>query len=226
MPDASALEVEEFAVTDDEFAGDAAAFGFGDLDVDDDLAPKAVAGWIYIYDRATGKLLCHSPNMIPHENLFAQPRAKDVRMLPGANGGVEWSPGAFNAETKMAYFVNLHQPMNYAVKTTSWDKGRLWLTGAFTSIPGEQQWGNICAIDTTTGKIAWSTKTKNPMISGAMTTAGGLVFAGEGNGMFSALDAKSGKILWGFQAGAGRTRRRWRSKSTVSRMSRSAATSS
>jgi len=39
----------------------------------------------------------------------------------------------------MAYFVNLHQPMNYAVKTTSWDKGRLWLAGAFTSIPGEQQ---------------------------------------------------------------------------------------
>jgi len=51
--------------------------------------PKAVAGWTYIHDRATGKLLCRSPNMIPHENLFAQPRVEDVRMLPGANGGVE-----------------------------------------------------------------------------------------------------------------------------------------
>lgn len=160
-------------------------------------------GWTYVHDRASGKLLRRSANMIPHENLFAQPTEEGVRMLPGANGGVEWSPGAYNPDTKMSYFVNLHQPMNYAVKHTSWDKGRLWLAGAFTSIPGEQQWGNICAVDTTNGKIAWSTKTENPMISGAMTTAGGLVFAGEGNGAFSALDAKTGKIVWSFQAGAG-----------------------
>ena len=34
-------------------------------------------------------------------------------------------------------------------------------------------------------------------------TAGGLVFAGEGNGQFKAYDAETGSVLWNFQAGAG-----------------------
>jgi glucose dehydrogenase len=41
------------------------------------------------------------------------------------------------------------------------------------------------------------------MIGGILTTAGGLVVAGEANGRFRAYDAKSGKVLWTFQAGAG-----------------------
>ena len=41
------------------------------------------------------------------------------------------------------------------------------------------------------------------MMGGALATAGNLVFAGEGNGQFDALDAKTGKTLWHFQLGAG-----------------------
>ncbi|MBV8400536.1 MAG: PQQ-binding-like beta-propeller repeat protein [Acetobacteraceae bacterium] len=64
-------------------------------------------GWVYVHNRETGKLIRRSPNMIPHENLFALPTEKGVRMLPGANGGVEWSPGAYSPQTKDAYYVNL-----------------------------------------------------------------------------------------------------------------------
>jgi alcohol dehydrogenase (cytochrome c) len=46
-------------------------------------------------------------------------------------------------------------------------------------------------------------KTQQPMIGGILATAGGLVFTGEGNGMFKAYDAKTGAMLWDFQAGAG-----------------------
>ena len=42
-----------------------------------------------------------------------------------------------------------------------------------------------------------------PMIGGALATAGGLVFTGEGDGWFRAYDAKSGEVLWSFFAGAG-----------------------
>lgn len=41
------------------------------------------------------------------------------------------------------------------------------------------------------------------MIGGALATAGNLVFTGEGNGHFNAYDARTGKRLWTFQAGAG-----------------------
>jgi glucose dehydrogenase len=44
---------------------------------------------------------------------------------------------------------------------------------------------------------------EQPMVGGALATAGGLVFTGEGNGYFDAFDAKTGEILWRFPCGAG-----------------------
>ena len=41
------------------------------------------------------------------------------------------------------------------------------------------------------------------MIGGTLTTAGGLTFTGEGNGLFKAYDSATGNVLWQFQAGAG-----------------------
>jgi glucose dehydrogenase len=41
------------------------------------------------------------------------------------------------------------------------------------------------------------------MIGGILATAGGLVFAGEGNGKFAAYNSSTGKELWSFHAGAG-----------------------
>ena len=59
------------------------------------------------------------------------------------------------------------------------------------------------AVDYNTGKVSWSVKTSLPMIGGALATAGGVVFAGEANGQFNAYDARDGKTLWSFSAGAG-----------------------
>ena len=70
-------------------------------------------------------------------------------------------------------------------------------------IPGGGRLGNITAVNYNTGKIAWQVKTPQPMIGGILATAGGLVFAGEGNGWFKAYNSANGKVLWQFQAGAG-----------------------
>jgi glucose dehydrogenase len=93
--------------------------------------------------------------------------------------------------------------MTYHVESTPYPGGKLWLGGAFKVIPGEKQAGNVTAVDYNTGKIRWQVQTPQPMIGGIMATAGGLVFTGEGNGWFRAYDAKDGKVLWSFQAGAG-----------------------
>ena len=103
----------------------------------------------------------------------------------------------------MVYYVNLHQPMTYTVKKEPWRQGQLWLGGAFTAIPGEDQWGNVTAVNVDTGEIVWQARTEDPMIGGALTTAGNLVFAGEGNGSFNAYNAATGRKLWSFQGGAG-----------------------
>lgn len=161
------------------------------------------SGHVYVHNRKTGELIRFSEAMIPQENMWVLPTAQGARMLPGANGGVEWSPMAFNPKTRLAYALNLHQPMTYHVEAAQYPGGKLWLGGAFKVIPSEKQWGRVAAVNVDTGKMAWKYDTEQPLMGGALTTAGNLVFFGEGNGLFKALDATSGKMLWQFQCGAG-----------------------
>jgi alcohol dehydrogenase (cytochrome c) len=160
-------------------------------------------GHVYVHNRDDCSLIRFSDAMVAQENMWVLPTKEGARMLPGANGGVEWSPMAVNPELALAYAVNLHQPMTYHVESSPYPDGKLWLGGAFKVIPTEEQFGNITAVDYNTGKIKWQVKTPQPMMGGAFTTAGGLMFTGEANGWFRAYDAESGKILWSFQAGAG-----------------------
>ena len=160
-------------------------------------------GHVYVHNRRNCNLIRFSEAMVPQENMWVLPTKEGKRMLPGANGGVEWSPMTVDASQGLVYAINLHQPMTYHVESTPYPGGKLWLGGAFKVIPSEQQWGNVTAVDYNTGKIRWKVKTAQPMIGGIMATAGGLVFTGEGNGAFKAYDSATGNVLWTFQAGAG-----------------------
>src|SRR5215510_2356276 len=176
-------------------------------DKDGNVVPGVIhggkTGHVYVHNRKDCSLIRFSDAMVAQENMWVLPTPEGARMLPGANGGVEWSPMTVNPDLGLSYAINLHQPMNYHVESTPYPKGKLWLGGAFKVIPAEEQWGNVTAVDYHTGKIRWQVKTPQPMIGGALATAGGLVFAGEGNGHFKAYDAETGAILWKFQAGAG-----------------------
>ncbi|HEX7812034.1 MAG TPA: PQQ-dependent dehydrogenase, methanol/ethanol family [Burkholderiales bacterium] len=161
-------------------------------------------GFVYVHDRATGELIRFSDAMVPQENVWVLPTKEGKRMLPGANGGVEWNPMAFNPKTRLTYAANLHQPMTYHVEEAEYPGGdKLWLGGAFKVIPSEKQWGRLAAVNIDTGKMEWKADTDQPLMGGVLATAGNLVFTGEGNGSFNAYDAKNGKKLWSFNAGAG-----------------------
>lgn len=160
-------------------------------------------GFVYVHNRKDCSLIRFSDPMVAQENMWTLPTADGVRMLPGANGGVEWSPMAVNPKLALTYAVNLHQPMTYQVQSSPYPDGKLWLGGAFKVIPTETSFGNVTAVNYNTGKIKWQVKTPEPMMGGPLTTAGDLVFAGEANGWFRAYNAESGKILWSFQCGAG-----------------------
>ncbi len=161
-------------------------------------------GHVYVHDRKDCSLIRFSQAMIPQENMWVLPTTEGARMLPGANGGVEWSPMSYDAKSRLAIALNLHQPMTYHVEPAKYPGGsKLWLGGAFKVIPGEKQWGRVAAVNIDTGKIAWKHDTEQPLIGGGLATAGGLYFFGEGNGSFNALDSKTGKKLWSFNCGAG-----------------------
>ena len=166
------------------------------------VAQAGKTGWVDMMRRDDGRSLRRSQAFVPQQNMFALPTPKGTRMLPGANGGSEWSPAAFSPETGYLYVLGLHQPMNYKVKQEPFRPPALWLGGAFVGT-GEPQYGLFSAVDLKSGKVAWQKRVKDPMIGGAVVTGGGVVFTGTKDRQFLAFDAKSGKQLWSYQANGG-----------------------
>ena len=152
-------------------------------------------GWFYIVNRATGALIRRSqPFVLQNKNMFG---VKSV--LPGANGGSEWSPPAYSPQTGRVYVLGINQLMDFAISSAKDAPGMIHTGSVFTNVQKPKiQTGTFSAIDVNTGRIAWQHTTAKPMIGGALTTGGGLVFAGEAGGMFAAYDAKSGAQLWSY----------------------------
>lgn len=160
-------------------------------------------GWFYVHDRYTGKLLFKSEPFVPQENLFARPSAEGVRIAPAAAGGANWSPVAYHPDLGLAYVAAMHRPMRYRIHETS-AAGKTAARSTSMEMTDEPVWGTLTAIDLRQGgKIRWQHRTAQPLLGGVLATAGDLVFIGEGDGHLSALDARSGRLLWQFQCGAG-----------------------
>ena len=168
-------------------------------------AEAGKVGWVYILDRRTGKLIRRSdPYVMMSKNMFSMPTRAGVDMLPGANGGAEWSPPAYSPQTHYLYILAMDQLMRFTTKPAPSAPGLIRLGSAFTNVaPGGIQDGPFVALDVETGKVAWQYKAPQPLIGGALATAGNVVFMGEGNGWFDAFNAKSGDRVWRYNLGAG-----------------------
>ena len=168
-------------------------------------AEAGKVGWVFIVDRRTGKLIRKSdPYVMMSKNMFTTPTKEGVNMLPGANGGAEWSPPAYSPQTHYLYILAMNQLMKFTTKPAEAGPGLIRLGSAFTNVaPGGIQDGPFVALDVETGKIAWQYKAPQPLIGGALATAGNLVFMGEGNGWFNAFNAKTGERLWRYNLSAG-----------------------
>ena len=68
---------------------------------------------------------------------------------------------------------------------------------------GGTDYGHLSAVDIHTGEIRWRYKDPEPMMAGALSTAGGVVFTGNRDGFALALDAATGELLWKFRMGGG-----------------------
>ena len=176
-------------------------------------------GHVYVHDRKDCSLIRFSDAMVAQENMWVLPTPEGARMLPGANGGVEWSPMTVNPALGLTYAINLHQPMTYHVQSSPYPDGKLWLGGAFKVIPSEQQSGNITAVDYNTGKIRWQVKTPQPMIGGILATAGGVVFAGEATAASELMTQRTGKCCGPSTPALASTPRRLHIASAVSNTS-------
>ncbi|HET7622785.1 MAG TPA: PQQ-dependent dehydrogenase, methanol/ethanol family [Gemmatimonadaceae bacterium] len=168
------------------------------------VAQAGKVGWVYILDRRTGKRIHRSEGFVPHENTFAAPTPEGVRIMPGMGGGNNNAPPSYSPKTGLMYVSGIVEPILFILAPQKLREGVKWEGGQH--LPLAPATGTLTAIDVATGKIRWQKETEKRMLgTGTMTTAGGLLFYGEQQGVFNAADAETGKILWTARTG-GRVR--------------------
>jgi PQQ-dependent dehydrogenase (methanol/ethanol family) len=126
-------------------------------------------------------------------------------ICPAALGTKDEQPAAYSPETGLFYVPTNHVCMDYEPFRVSYTAGQPYV-GATLSMyppPGENNMGNFIAWDGKTGKIVWSVKEQFSVWSGALATAGGVVFYGTLEGYLKAVDAKTGKELYKFKTPSG-----------------------
>jgi alcohol dehydrogenase (cytochrome c) len=130
--------------------------------------------------------------------IFTVPQEQPTVIQPGAESGPEWPPSAYSPRTRYSYVqAGGYSPWTYRAIPPVVNS--LGSTIAPDNIPGIETYGLFVAMNTTTGKIAWSKKLPQKMYSGVVV-AGDLVFFGEGNGQFNAVDAQTGDVVWTFKS--------------------------
>ena len=126
-------------------------------------------------------------------------------VCPAALGSKDEQPAAYSPDTQLFYVPTNHVCMDYEPFKVSYTAGQPYV-GATLSMyppPGENNMGNFIAWDAKTGKIVWSDKEQFSVWSGALATAGGVVFYGTLEGYLKAVDAKTGKELYKFKTPSG-----------------------
>ncbi len=126
-------------------------------------------------------------------------------VCPAALGSKDEQPAAYSPDTQLFYVPTNHVCMDYEPFKVSYTAGQPYV-GATLSMyppPGDTHMGNFIAWDAKTGKIVWSDKEQFSVWSGALATAGNVVFYGTLEGYLKAVDAKTGKELYKFKTPSG-----------------------
>ena len=174
-------------------------------------------GFYYVLDRATGEFL-HGTPFVKKLNWASgltkegrpirvpgiEPSLTGTKTCPATSGATNWMSPAFNPETGWFYFVAQEGcGINTKSRDTFRPGGFSFMATGYIESPGEPWQMYVRALDLTTGKLMWEHQQVNSRRYGAgvLSTAGGLIFAGDDQGFLTALHARTGKPLWHFNTG-------------------------
>ncbi len=133
---------------------------------------------------------------------WSLPQEHTQVIVPGDDGGCEWNPAGYSPRTKFVYYGTRYEPTTFQTTKTNTgpNSAGLFLGSSFDELTpdeGVTNFGLYGATNTNTGKIVWKIRIDQPAKSGVLV-AGDLVFFGEGNGKFHAVDAATGNMLFTF----------------------------
>jgi PQQ-dependent dehydrogenase (methanol/ethanol family) len=176
-------------------------------------------GYMYLLDRATGEAVAADPYANINSSTGVDLRTgrlkinpakvpqvgKVVRdICPTASGSKDWNPSAFSPRTGLIYIPHENMCMDWENLQANYIAGTPYV-GAEVRMkagPGGNR-GEFTAWDPVKRQAVWQIKEDLPLWSGALATAGDLVFYGTMDGWFKALDARTGKLLWQFKCASG-----------------------
>jgi alcohol dehydrogenase (cytochrome c) len=169
-------------------------------------------GFAYTMDRTTGQVLVAKPYIFlnwatgvdlatgepiknPAKQTHEGVNVKDI--CPSAAGGKDFQPAAFSPRTNLFYVPTNNFCQDYEALKVNFFEGTpfMGVSLAFNQGPGGFG-GTFMAWDAATGTKAWEIKEPLPVWSGALATAGDVVFYGTLDRFFKAVDARTGKVLF------------------------------
>ena len=176
-------------------------------------------GYLYVLDRTSGEVLSAKPygyvnstkgvdlaSGRPIENPEKKPgTGKVVRdICPTASGTKDWQPSAFSPRTRLLYIPHNNLCMDEQGIEVNYIAGTPYvgMNVRMFAGPGGHR-GEFTAWDVAKEQPAWKIEENFPVWSGALATAGDLVFYGTMEGWFKAVSAKTGKLLWQFKTSSG-----------------------
>ncbi|MEI4485058.1 methanol/ethanol family PQQ-dependent dehydrogenase [Frigidibacter sp. MR17.14] len=187
-------------------------------------------GFGYTLDRETGELLVakkYDPavnwatevNMDKNSDQYGRPQVvaqysteqqgEDVNttgICPAALGSKDQQPSAYSPKTGLNYVPTNHVCMDYEPFRVSYSAGQPYVGATLSMFPAPNShggMGNFIAWDAATGEIKWSLPEQFSVWSGALATAGDVVFYGTLEGYLKAVDATTGEELYKFKTPSG-----------------------
>jgi PQQ-dependent dehydrogenase (methanol/ethanol family) len=176
-------------------------------------------GFMYLIDRTTGEVLAADSMAYstvargvdlqsgqPQENPEKWIRHGQVtrEICPAVPGAKDWEPSAYSFSTGLLYVPGNNLCMDAEGVEANYVEGTPFIGSnhRFYAGPGGHR-GEFFAWDPVQRRKVWSIPEEFPVWSGAVATAGDVVFYGTMDRWFRAVDARTGKLLWQFRTGAG-----------------------
>jgi PQQ-dependent dehydrogenase (methanol/ethanol family) len=187
-------------------------------------------GFAYTMDRATGELLVAEKfdpvvNWATHVDMdkdsdtYGRPmvvprysteqNGEDVNtteICPAALGTKDQQPASYSPKTELFYVPTNHVCMDYEPFRVSYTAGQPYVGATLAMYPAMDShggMGNFIAWDNIKGEIVWSLPEQFSVWSGALATAGDIVFYGTLEGYLKAVDAETGQELYSFKTPSG-----------------------
>jgi alcohol dehydrogenase (cytochrome c) len=175
------------------------------------------SGLTFVLDRATGEFL--GVFSVPELQTWITGITEDgklvgrkepevgkaVNFCPSVAGAKSWNQMAYSPRTGFIYTPTMELCNDVIATSNAPKEGNDFMNGGFTFMlaPNRTSYSHLDAWDPVTRKRAWSYPYRYVLLASVLATAGDLVFSGDPEGFFFALDARTGAKLWSYQTGAG-----------------------